>query len=70
MKNLNIIEESRRARLEGKIGQYRELEREAVRGVRRDKKAQAPGVCETMESHLWSTDSYYVIYYQACYVTP
>ena len=49
---LNIIEESRRARLEGRTGQYRELKREAVRAVRRDKEAQVRGVCETVESHL------------------
>ena len=34
---LNIIKESRRARLEGRTGQYRKLKREAVRAVRRDK---------------------------------
>ena len=34
---LNIIEESRRGRLEGRSGQYRELKRESVRAVRRDK---------------------------------
>ena len=38
---LNIIEESRRARLEGKTGEYRELKREAVRAVRRDNEEQA-----------------------------
>ena len=59
---LNIIEENHRARLEARTGQYRELEREAVREegqrvVRRDKEAQVRGVCETVKSHLWSTDS-------------
>ena len=54
---LNIRSESRRARLEWRTGQYRELKREAVRAVRRDKKAQVNGVCEAMESHLWSTYS-------------
>ena len=38
--NLNIIEESCRARLLGKTGQYRQLKREAVRALRRDKEAQ------------------------------
>ena len=33
------FEESRRARLEGRTGQYRELKSEAVRAVRRDKEA-------------------------------
>ena len=54
---LNIIEESRRARLEGRSGQYREVEREAVCAVRRDEGAQVRGVFETVESHLWSTFS-------------
>ena len=40
-----------------KTRQYRELKREAVRAVWRDKEAQVRGVCETGESHLWSTDS-------------
>ena len=48
---LNIIEESRRARLEGRTGQYRELKPEAVRAVRRDRGAR--GAVES----LWSTDS-------------
>ena len=45
---LNTIEESRWAILEGRTGQYRELKREAVRAVRRDKEAQVRGVCETV----------------------
>ena len=49
---LNTIEESRRARLERRTGQYRELKREAVRAVRRDKEAQVRGVCETADSHF------------------
>ena len=39
---MNIIQESRRARHEGKTGKYRELKREAVRALRRDKEAQGP----------------------------
>ena len=50
--DLNNIEESRRARLEGKIGQYREPKREAVRAVRRHKEAQVRRVCETVASDL------------------
>ena len=53
---MNIIEEGRRATLEGRTGQYRKLKREAVRAVRRDKEVQIRGVCETVEN-LWSTDS-------------
>ena len=37
-------------------GDYKELKREAVQ-VWRDKEAQVGGVCEIVESHLWSTDS-------------
>ena len=51
-KTLNIIEVSRRARLEGKTGQYRELKREALRAVRRDKEAHVCGVSMVVESHL------------------
>ena len=54
---LNTIEESRRARPEGRTGQYWELKREAVRTVRKDKEAQVRGVAETVKSHLRSTDS-------------
>ena len=54
---MNIIEESRRSRLEGKTGQYREVKREAVRAVRRNKEAQLRGVYETVDIHVWSTDS-------------
>ena len=39
----NIIEESRRARLDEKNGQYRELKREAVSAVGRDKMLTAGG---------------------------
>ena len=53
---VNTIEESLRAALEGKTGQYWELKREAVRAVRRDKEAQVRGLREAVESHLWSTD--------------
>ena len=42
-KTLNIIEVSRRARLEGKTGQFRELKREEGKG------AQVRGVCEGVE---------------------
>ena len=53
----NTIEESRRARLQCKSGQYRELKREAVRAVRKDKEAEVLGDCELVESHLWLNDS-------------
>ena len=41
----------------GGQSQYRELKREAVRAVRTDKEAQARGVCDTVESNLWSNVS-------------
>ena len=47
-----LTKEGRRARLKGRIGQYRELRREAIRAVMRDKKVPVHGVCETVESHL------------------
>ena len=53
----NIIEGSHRARLEGKTEQHRELKRETVRAVGRDKDSQVRGVCEIVENPLWSTDS-------------
>ena len=51
------MEESRRARIEGRTGQYRELKREAARVVRKVKEAQVREICETVDSHMWSTDS-------------
>ena len=42
---MNITEENRRVRLEGKAGQYWELEREVVRAMGRDKEAQGRGFC-------------------------
>ena len=48
---LNIIEELRRARHEGKGGQYRELKRKALRAVTRDKEAQGCGFCETLDMY-------------------
>ena len=45
---LNTIEESSGARLECKTGQYLDLKLES---------AQVHGVCDAVESHLWSTDS-------------
>ena len=51
MKTLNIVEECRRSRMEGKAGQYRELNRRAVRVVRSDKEAHVRRVCETVDSH-------------------
>ena len=53
---MNTVEESRRARLEGKTEQHRELKREAVRLFRRNKEGQVHGDCEAVESHLWLTD--------------
>ena len=40
---LNIFEKSRRARLEGRTGQYRDMKREAVRAVGWDKEAPVRG---------------------------
>ena len=43
-KTLTVIEESRRATLERRSGQYGQLKREAVRGMRRDKEAPVRAV--------------------------
>uniref|UniRef100_A0A8C2X3Z0 C-type lectin domain-containing protein n=1 Tax=Cyclopterus lumpus TaxID=8103 RepID=A0A8C2X3Z0_CYCLU len=54
---MGIIEESRRARLGGRAGLYRELKRATVRAVRNYKEAYVRGICETVKGHLWSSDS-------------
>ena len=51
------IEECRRARLDGKTERYRKLRREAVRMMRGDMEARVRGLCETVESHLNTSDA-------------
>ena len=54
---LDTIEKCRRARLDGEVRQYRELKRETVRAIRRDREAQVREICETVESQLRTSDS-------------
>lgn len=54
---LDIIEKSRRARLDGRAELSRELRRATVRSLRMDKEAHVRGVCDRVEHHLWSSDS-------------
>ncbi|KAG2467807.1 DYHG protein, partial [Polypterus senegalus] len=53
---LDIIESSRRARVNGKSGLYWELRRIAARDLRADKEAFVRGICEQVTHHLWSTE--------------
>ena len=54
---VDIIEESRKARLAGKTVLRRELRRRAVKAVRRDKEARVRELCEAVESHITTSDS-------------
>ena len=54
---VDLIEEGRRARLDGKVDLARELRREVVRAVRHDREVEVRGLCETVESHLGTCDS-------------
>ena len=52
-----IIEASRRARLDGKSELFRSLNREAIRALRADKEARVREICGAVESHLGTSDS-------------
>ena len=54
---VDIIEECRKARLDGNAGRRRELRRSAVRAMRRDKEARIQGLCAAVESHITTSDS-------------
>ena len=54
---LDTIDQSRRARLNGRAELFRELRRKTVRALRVDKEAYVQGICEGVEHHLWSSDS-------------
>ena len=51
-----IIDESRRARLNGMTGRYRELRREAIRAMRRDAEDRVRAICEEVEGTLFAGD--------------
>ena len=54
---LDTIDQSRRARLNGRAELFRELRRKTVRALKVDKEAYVRGICEGVEHHLWSSDS-------------
>ena len=54
---LDTIDESRRARPNGRAELFRELRRKTVRALRVDKVANVRRICEGVEHHLWSSDS-------------
>ena len=54
---LDTIDQSRRARLNGRAELFRVLRRKTVRALRVDKEAFVRGICEAVERHLWSSDS-------------
>ena len=53
---LDTIDQSRRARLNGRAELFREVRRKIVRALRVDKEADVRGICEGVEHHLWSSD--------------
>ena len=55
---LDTVDQSRRARLNGRAELFRELRRKTVRVPRVDKEAYVRGICEGVEHHLWSSDSH------------
>ena len=55
---LDTIDQSRRARLNGRAELFRELRRKIVRALRVDKEANVQGICVGVEHHLWSSDSH------------
>ena len=54
---LDTIDQSRRARLNGRAELFRELRRKTLRALRVDKEAYVRGICEGVEHHLWSSNS-------------
>ena len=55
---LDTIDQSRRARLNGRAELFRELRRKTVCALRVDKEAYVRGICEGVEHHLSSGDSH------------
>ena len=50
---LDTIDQSRRARLNGRAELFMELRRKTVRVLRVDKEAFVRGICEGVEHQLW-----------------
>ena len=55
---LDTIDQSNRARLNGRAELFRELRHKTVCALRVDKEAYVQGICEGVEHHLWSSDSH------------
>ena len=55
---LDTIDQSHRARLNGRAELFRELRRKTVRALRVDMEAYVRGICEGIEHHLWSSGSH------------
>ena len=53
----DTIDQSRRARLNGRPELFRKLRHKTGRALRVDKEACVRGICEGVEHHLWSSDS-------------
>ena len=54
---LDTIDQSCRARLNGRAELFRELRRKTLHALRLDKEACLQGICDGVEHHLWSSDS-------------
>ena len=55
---LDTIDQSRRARLNGRTELFRELRHKAVLALRVGTEAFLRGFCEGVEHHFWSSDSH------------
>ena len=54
---VDIIEECRKARLSGRSGRYRELRRECIRAVGRERDARLRDLCEAVDRHTNTGDA-------------
>ena len=54
---METIDQSFRARLNGRTELFRELRHKTVSALRVDKETYVRGICEGVEHHLWSSDS-------------
>ena len=55
---LDTIAQSHRAMLNGRVELFRELRHKTVRALRVVKEVYVRGICEGVENHLWSGDSF------------
>ena len=54
---MDTIDQSCRARLNGRAELFWELKHKTVHVLRGDKETYVQGICEGVEHHLWSSDS-------------